>query len=176
MNPQKTTIAILAALSVSLALADDFKTNSGKEYKNAIVTQVDPDGIVVRTKTGISKLYFPELPEDVRKQFHYDPQNAAAYAGQEAAARKAAAQQAEESIKEQKELQKQQGQLVGKQQNIQALKNAYQELVARRAGFTGRNWTNKECARKCPAQVVFWTILGPVRTPGPHLPNQCGGS
>ena len=32
MNPRKT-IAILAALSVSLALADDFKTNNGKEYK-----------------------------------------------------------------------------------------------------------------------------------------------
>ena len=31
MNPQKTTIAILAALSLSLALADDFKTNNGKE-------------------------------------------------------------------------------------------------------------------------------------------------
>jgi len=28
MNPRKTTIAILAALSVSLALADDFKTNT----------------------------------------------------------------------------------------------------------------------------------------------------
>ena len=40
MNPWKTTIAILAALSVSLALADDFKTNNGKEYKNATVTQV----------------------------------------------------------------------------------------------------------------------------------------
>jgi len=41
MTPPKTTIAILVTLSVSLALADDFKTNNGKEYKNAIVTQVD---------------------------------------------------------------------------------------------------------------------------------------
>jgi len=40
MNPQKTTIAILAALSVSLALADDFKTIAGKEYKDATVTHV----------------------------------------------------------------------------------------------------------------------------------------
>jgi hypothetical protein len=78
MNPPKTTIAILAALSVSLALADDFKTNNSKEYKNAIVTQVDPDGIIVRTKTGISKLYFAELPEDVRTRYHYDPEKAAA--------------------------------------------------------------------------------------------------
>jgi len=34
MNPRRTTIVILAALSASIALADDFKTISGKEYKN----------------------------------------------------------------------------------------------------------------------------------------------
>ena len=71
MNPQKTTIAILATLSAtSLALADDFKTNDGKEYKNATVTRVEGDGIVVKTKGGISKLYFAELPADVRERFH----------------------------------------------------------------------------------------------------------
>ena len=37
MNPRKTTIAVLAALSVSLALADDFETINGKEYKNVEV-------------------------------------------------------------------------------------------------------------------------------------------
>ena len=36
-NPRETTIAILAALSVSLALADDFETINGKEYKNVEV-------------------------------------------------------------------------------------------------------------------------------------------
>ena len=40
MNPRKTTIAILAALSVSLAMADDFKTTGGKEYKDATVNRV----------------------------------------------------------------------------------------------------------------------------------------
>ena len=36
----KTTLAIIAALSVSIALADDFKTIDGKEYKNATVSRV----------------------------------------------------------------------------------------------------------------------------------------
>jgi hypothetical protein len=67
-----TTLAILAALSASLAVAEDFKTINGKEYKNATVTRVEADGIVVRTKAGISKLYFAELSEDVQKRFHYD--------------------------------------------------------------------------------------------------------
>jgi len=101
MNPRKTTIiAILAALSVSLALADDFKTNNGKEYKNAIVTQVDADGIVVKTKTGISKLYFTELPEDVQKQYHYNPANAAAAQSAQVAAIQQTNQQIEEANKQ----------------------------------------------------------------------------
>ncbi len=72
MNPRKTTIAILAALSVSLALADDFKTINGKEYKNATVSRVEADGIVLKTKSGITKVYFTELPKDVQERFHYD--------------------------------------------------------------------------------------------------------
>jgi len=100
MNPRKATIAILAALSASLALADDFKTNNGKEYKNATVTQVDPDGIVVRSKTGISKLYFAELPEDVQKRYHYDPANAAVTHAAQVAATQQTNQQIEEANKQ----------------------------------------------------------------------------
>ena len=65
MNPRKTTFTILAALSASIALADDFKTINGKEYKNATVSRVEPDGIVLKSKSGISKVYFVELPKDV---------------------------------------------------------------------------------------------------------------
>jgi hypothetical protein len=71
MTPQKTTVAILAALSVSLALAEDFKTVSGRVYKDATISRVEADGIVLRTKTGISKVYFVELPKDVQERFLY---------------------------------------------------------------------------------------------------------
>jgi hypothetical protein len=71
MNPQKATIVILATLFVSPALAEDFKTVSGKIYKDATITHVEADGIVLRTKTGISKVYFVELPKDVQNRFHY---------------------------------------------------------------------------------------------------------
>ena len=72
MNSQKTTITILATLSaISLALADDFKTIDGKIYKDATISHVEADGIVIRTKTGISKIYFVELPKDVQERFHY---------------------------------------------------------------------------------------------------------
>jgi len=66
-------LSIFAALSASLALAEDFKTINGKEYKDATITRVEGDGIVLRTKTGISKVYFVELPQDIQKRFHYGP-------------------------------------------------------------------------------------------------------
>ena len=67
----QATLAILAALSVSMALAEDFKTTNGKVYKDATITRVEGDGIVIRTKTGISKVYFTELSKDVQERFHY---------------------------------------------------------------------------------------------------------
>jgi hypothetical protein len=71
LNPLKAIILILAMLFASLALAEDFKTVSGKIYKDATISHVEADGIVLRTKTGISKVYFVELPKDVQERFHY---------------------------------------------------------------------------------------------------------
>ncbi|HEY2119004.1 MAG TPA: tail fiber domain-containing protein [Candidatus Acidoferrum sp.] len=80
------TVVILAAISASIALADDFKTVNGKEYKNATVTRVEPDGLVIKYKSGISKIYFTELPKEVQERFHYDPAKAAQFnAAQQAA-------------------------------------------------------------------------------------------
>ena len=73
---------MLAALCTSLALADDFKTVDGKEYKNVKVSRVEPDGMVLITKSGISKVYFAELPKEVQERFHYDPQKAAEFTSQ----------------------------------------------------------------------------------------------
>ena len=73
MTSWQATLAILAALSVSMALAEDFKTINGKEYKDATITRIEGDGIVIRTKTGISKVYFTELPKDVQERFHPRP-------------------------------------------------------------------------------------------------------
>jgi hypothetical protein len=62
-------------LSASMALAEHFKTINGKEYKDATVSRIEADGIVLRTKTGISKVYFVELPKDVQEKFQYGPAN-----------------------------------------------------------------------------------------------------
>jgi thiol-disulfide isomerase/thioredoxin len=67
----------------AVAAADDFKLVSGKEYKDATVTRVEPDGIVLKTKSGISKVYFVELPGDVQERFHYNAAIATAYSAQQ---------------------------------------------------------------------------------------------
>jgi len=73
----QTALLILATLFASLALAEDFKTVNGKEYKDATITRVESDGIVLKTKSGISKVYFTELPKDVQSRFHYNAEDAA---------------------------------------------------------------------------------------------------
>ena len=61
-------LLLLILCCATVAVADDFKLISGKEYKDAVVTRVEPDGIVLKTKSGISKVYFVELPNDVQQR------------------------------------------------------------------------------------------------------------
>jgi hypothetical protein len=117
----KTALAIIAALYTSLALADDFKTINGKEYKNAKVSRVEPDGIVLITKSGISKVYFTELPKEVQQRFNYEPEKAAAYSAEQSATY-------EEIQKQQEKEMRQKAEQAGKQQaaiqqNVDQLRN-----------------------------------------------------
>src|SRR6266516_3727015 len=79
MNPRFWKILGLGLCLASLSLADDFKTVTGKEYKDATVSRVELDGVVLRTKSGISKVYFVELPKEVQERFHYDAAKAAQF-------------------------------------------------------------------------------------------------
>jgi len=85
-----TALAVLASLSAAPALADDFKTINGKEYKNVKISRVEPDGIVLRTKSGISKIYFTELPKETQERFGYHAANGDAYSAEQRAKLEAA--------------------------------------------------------------------------------------
>lgn len=95
MSTKVLTFSIFSFLSA--AVADDFKTLNGKEYKDVTITRLEPDGIVLRTNSGITKLYFTELPKDVQERFHYDSQNAASYSAEQAANYAAYQKQQEET-------------------------------------------------------------------------------
>jgi hypothetical protein len=89
------TISLLSFAAT--ALSEDFKTVNGKEYNDATVTRVEPDGIVLKTKSGITKVYFAELTKDVQERFHYVPEKASAYAAEQAANYAAYQKQQEEA-------------------------------------------------------------------------------
>jgi hypothetical protein len=68
-----TIVVVLAVLFASIALSEDIKTTSGKVYKDATVSRVEADGIELKTKTGIFKVYFIELPPEIQQRFHWAP-------------------------------------------------------------------------------------------------------
>jgi len=55
----KTLALVLILCFGSLAFADDFKTVSGKEYKNVTVSRVEPDGIVIKFQAESSRFLSP---------------------------------------------------------------------------------------------------------------------
>jgi thioredoxin 1 len=77
-------LAFLIVCLASVAVADDFRLINGREYKDATVTRVEPDGIVLRTNAGIAKVYFIELPKEDQDRFRYNPAAPAASAAQQA--------------------------------------------------------------------------------------------
>ena len=96
-------LTLLVLCSTSAVFAEDFKTVNGKEYKDATLTRVEPDGIVVKTNSGVTKIYFAELPKDVQEHFHYDSAKAALYSTEQAANYTAYQKQQEETRRQQLE-------------------------------------------------------------------------
>jgi len=117
---------------ISAAFAEDFKTLNGKEYKDATITRVEPDGITVKTKSGITKVYFAELPKETQERFHYDPQGASAYAAEQSANYATYQKQQEETQRQQQEVTAKNKAMVTQQQaannRIQALQDRYEAL------------------------------------------------
>jgi hypothetical protein len=116
----------------SVAFSDDFKTVTGKEYKNALVSRVEPDGIVLTNKAGISKVYFTELPKDVQERFGYDPQRAADYSTQQNAGLDQVRKQQAEALRREAETTQKANQYRAEQQTrqneLRALQSRYEEL------------------------------------------------
>ena len=130
MQIRLLAFSILAFVSVTLG--DDFKTLGGKEYKDATVNRVEPDGIVLTSKSGISKVYFTELPKDVQERFGYDPQKAGAYSAEQAANYAVYQKQQEQTQRQQDAVTAQKKAAVAQQHaetnRIQALQDRYTSL------------------------------------------------
>lgn len=58
---------------------NDVATADGQVYRNVQVWKAEPDGLTLRHDEGLTKLEFPQLPEEWRNKYGYDPELAAAY-------------------------------------------------------------------------------------------------
>ncbi len=129
---QIKVLSFLSLSFISLALADDFKTLTGKEYKDVTVSRVEPDGIVLTGKAGISKVYFTELPKDVQERFGYDPQKAGDYSAQQSTGFEQVRKQHEEASRQKAEASQKADQYrveqANRQNNIRILQARYEEL------------------------------------------------
>jgi hypothetical protein len=125
-------LSFLSLSFISVALADDFKTLAGKEYKDVTVSRVEPDGIVLTGKAGISKVYFTELPKDVQERFGYDPQKATDYSAQQNAGLEQVRKQQEEASRQKAEASQKENQTraqqASRQNDIRTLQSRYEEL------------------------------------------------
>ena len=127
----KVLIVIILCFG-AVAFAEDFKTVTGTEYKNVTVSRVEPDGIVLTNKAGISKVYFTELPKDVQERFGYDPQRAADYSAQQNAGLDQIRKQQAEALRQKAEATQKANQYRTQQQSrqneVRALQARYDDL------------------------------------------------
>jgi chromosome segregation ATPase len=131
----KKVLTFLTLCFTSAALAEDVKTVNGKEYKDASITRVEPDGILVKTKSGVTKVYFTELPKELQERFHYDSEKATSYSAEQAATYAAYQKQQNETQRQQAEADAKSKSALAEQQaaanRIQTLQARYTELQKR---------------------------------------------
>ena len=83
---------LLAWLAVApLGCAEDLTTLAGVTYRQVQVVRVEPDGIIWEHAAGVCKVDFTDLPETLRRKYHYDAKQAAAYQAAQAQVRQQAA-------------------------------------------------------------------------------------
>ena len=130
MSAKVLTFLILSFISA--AFAEDFKTLDGREYKDATVTRIEPDGVVLKTKSGVTKVYFSELPREVQERFHYNSEKAASYSAEQATNYAAYQKQQEEARRERADADAKNNAVLAEQQaatnRTQALQTRYAEL------------------------------------------------
>jgi len=87
--------------------------------------------IVLTSKSGVSKVYFTDLPKDIQVRFGYDPQKATAYSAEQSADYAAYQKQQDEAQRQRGRAQQEQGDSSRTQaatNRVQALQHRYTAL------------------------------------------------
>ena len=76
MNSLHPLAVLLLCATASAALGLDLETLDGELYKNVKIRAVEPSGLRITHAKGVSFLRFDNLPEEIRAQYGYDPEQA----------------------------------------------------------------------------------------------------
>ena len=156
------------------AFSEDFTTVNGKEYKDVTVKRVELDGIVLQTKSGVSKVYFTELPKEVQQRFNYDPAKAAAFSAEQNAAYEQIRKQHEQEMRQEADKGAKQKAVSewyqGDVQTIQALQERYVALTQDENSLSATIAEKERLPKKLRSGRI--TYDNPVRADLPELLRQ----
>jgi hypothetical protein len=80
----KTSLGIIITFLLQLiASADDIKLPSGPIYRNAKIIRSDAASVTIQHSSGIARIMIPDLPEELRSKYAYDPDAAKKLLGSE---------------------------------------------------------------------------------------------
>ena len=79
MKTALLNIIIAFCALCACSFGEDITTLNGKTYSNIKIQRVEPDGLTIMHSAGVNKLFFGELPEEVRTKYGADPAKAALY-------------------------------------------------------------------------------------------------
>ena len=63
-------------------LGEEIKMADGEAVAFTSVKRTEPDGLVVLTESGVSKIHFSKMSKEAQQQYGYDPQKAVSYANE----------------------------------------------------------------------------------------------
>lgn len=78
MNTAKIFAIVMGSLICSSVLAEQIRYADGRTIDGRI-SRVEPDGVSVVHSSGITKVFFSEMPAEDQGRYGYDPQAAAAH-------------------------------------------------------------------------------------------------
>lgn len=71
---RKIYIAVIVTTFLIIsARAEDLTTVKGQKFKNIEIQRTEPDGIVIKHSSGLGKVFYSELPPEMRTKYGYDP-------------------------------------------------------------------------------------------------------
>ncbi|MDD5727088.1 MAG: hypothetical protein PHV59_00860 [Victivallales bacterium] len=101
------TVVAACCFCIAVQALEDYTMPSGRVLRDAYIMERKPDGVVVAHSTGVMFVKYSQMPEKLRKELGYDPEECSEYEKKEqkqkaAAAKRRAAAKAEQAKRDKK--------------------------------------------------------------------------